>query len=190
MFYFFLPRAEHYESREARQTSGTGPDRWKGIVCYYFYFYFFLGMLIDIYSHYYSNNVSSCYMSSVEMCPVACSVVAHFKECDGIQHLSALSSWPQHSLYGGIHLWPLWLCSSVLCGHQPHTRRRYLLFLPWLRHFAIFKTAPHWHTFTQFEFHQKSTRGSYTLLVTRSHVEESYSSHIHFWAWISLSVRM
>lgn len=92
MFYFFLPRAEHYESREARQTSGTGPDRWKGIVCYYFYFFFFLGMLIDIYSHYYSNNVSSCYMSSVEMCPVACSVVAHFKECDGIQHLSALSS--------------------------------------------------------------------------------------------------
>lgn len=57
--------------------------------------------------------------------------------CDGIQLRSGVSSWPQHSLFGGgqscapLHLWPLWLCSHLLWSLQSHTRWRYLFFLLW-----------------------------------------------------------
>lgn len=86
-----------------------------------------------------------CPVLKFEFCPVFDSVVSHFKECDGIQHLPGLSSWPQHSLYGGahwpLHLGPLWLCSHLLWGVQPHTRWRYLLFLLWQRPCALLHTC-------------------------------------------------
>jgi len=123
--FIFLLKTEHYESREACQTSGTSPDRWKGTV-----YYNFLDILLNFL---YSVNAMCWQMSK---CPVLKSQsglsLAGCCSFEGVWWHSASarsSSWPQHSLYGGehwpLHLGPLWLCSNALWGLQPHTRWRY-----------------------------------------------------------------
>lgn len=100
-----------------------------------------VGVLLWLLSLYYCSNSDKCCKPNVEHHPCCfrvyadvCTVVAHFKKCDGILLLpdlflltSAFSLWGR--ALGPIVQWPLWACSNLLWGRHSLTRWRYLSFV-------------------------------------------------------------